>query len=62
MNGIETAAQIRALLPDVPIVLFTMYDEAVGNALASEKGVNVVSKPRGGWKLLDCIHGMLRAA
>ena len=60
MNGIETAAQLRMLLPDVPIVLFTLYDEAVGHALASDMGVNVISKPHGGWKLLDCIHGLLR--
>ncbi len=40
LNGIETAAQLRRLLPNVPIVLFTMYDEAVGHALASDMGVN----------------------
>ena len=62
MNGVETASQLRALLPSVPIVLFTMYDEAVGHALASEIGVDIISKPHGGWKLLDRVHRLLRVA
>ena len=34
MNGVEAASVIRGLMPQVPIVLYTMYDDAVGKSLA----------------------------
>jgi DNA-binding NarL/FixJ family response regulator len=63
MNGIEAASVIKGLMPEVPIVLFTLYRETVGDALASAVGVDaVLSKPEGGWKLLECVRTLLRAA
>jgi DNA-binding NarL/FixJ family response regulator len=63
MNGVEAAVELRAMMPRVPIVLFTMYDDAVGRALALSAGANlVVSKPSGGWKLIECVQSLLRAA
>jgi hypothetical protein len=50
-------------MPKVPIVLFTMYDDVVGHALALSAGASiVVSKPQGGWKLIECVQGLLQAA
>jgi DNA-binding NarL/FixJ family response regulator len=50
-------------MPRVPIVLFTMYDDAVGRASALSAGANlVVSKPSGGWKLIECVQSLLHAA
>jgi DNA-binding response OmpR family regulator len=47
----------------VPIVLFTMYDDVVDHALALSAGASiVVSKPQGGWKLIECVQGLLQAA
>jgi DNA-binding NarL/FixJ family response regulator len=63
MNGVEAASELRAMMPRVPIILFTMYDDTVGRALALGAGVsNVVSKPAGGWKLLECVRSLLQAA
>jgi DNA-binding NarL/FixJ family response regulator len=63
MNGVEAAIQLRARMPKVPIVLFTMYDDVVDHALALSAGASiVVSKPQGGWKLIECVQGLLQAA
>jgi DNA-binding LytR/AlgR family response regulator len=34
MNGVEAAIELRAQMPKLPIVLFTMYDDVVGRAPA----------------------------
>jgi len=61
MNGIEAASVIKGMMPQVSIVLFTMYKETVGNALASAVGIDaVLSKPDGGWKLLECVRTLLQ--
>jgi CheY-like chemotaxis protein len=52
LNGAEAAAAIRKVLPDTPIIMFTMYAEAVGT-LCSGIGVDVVSKDDGISKLLE---------
>jgi len=64
MNGTEAASVIKDMLPQVPIVLFTLYGAAVGtNAPISAAGIDaVLSKPEGGWKLLECVRGLLQAA
>jgi two-component system, chemotaxis family, chemotaxis protein CheY len=63
MNGIEAASVIKGMMPRVSIVLFTMYKETVGNALASGVGIDAVfSKPDGGWKLVECVRTLLQRA
>jgi DNA-binding NarL/FixJ family response regulator len=64
MNGVEATSELRAMMPQVLIVLFTMYyDDAVGRALALSAGANlVVSKPDDGWKLIECVQSLLEAA
>jgi DNA-binding NarL/FixJ family response regulator len=63
MNGVEAASRLRAMMPRVPIVLFTMCDDAACRALALSAGANlVVSKPSGGWKLIECVQSLLQAA
>jgi DNA-binding NarL/FixJ family response regulator len=57
MNGINAASVIKGMMPQVSIILFTMYGEAVGNALASAVGIDaVLSKVDGGWKLLEYVR------
>jgi DNA-binding NarL/FixJ family response regulator len=63
MNGIEAASVIKGMMPQISIVLFTMYKETVGKALASAVGIDaVLSKPDGGWKLLECVQTLLQGA
>jgi len=60
MNGIEAASVIKGMMPQVSIVLFTMYKEEVGNALPSAVGIDaVLSKVDGGWKLLKDVQTLL---
>src|SRR5262245_17395723 len=63
MNGIEAASVIKGMMPEVQIILFTLYRETIGDALALAVGIDaVLSKPEGGWKLLECARSLLRAA
>ena len=63
MNGVEAASIIRNLMPKVPIVLFTMYDEYMGKSLTSAVGVNaIVSKPDGISSLVNCVQSLLGPA
>ena len=60
MNGVEAASLLKGLMPDVPIVWFTMYQELVGSSLTAAVGVDaVVSKPDGVSGLVECVQGLL---
>lgn len=60
MNGMEAASILKRILPKARIVLFTLYKEQLGSSLFTKLGVDAVfSKPDGGWKLIECIRGLL---
>ena len=60
MNGVEAASVLKGMMPDVPIVWFTMYKELVGSALTAAVGVDaVLSKPDGVGGLVQCVQGLL---
>ncbi len=42
MNGIEAASVLKKTLPSVRIIVFTMFDDAVGARLSSAVGVDLV--------------------
>jgi DNA-binding NarL/FixJ family response regulator len=59
MNGIEAASVIRGIMPQVLIVLFTLYKETLGNTVVSVVGIDaVVSKPDGWRALIECVRGL----
>lgn len=48
MNGAAAASVLKRTMPNVPIILFTMYDEVMGKALAAAVRVDLVlAKPNG---------------
>jgi DNA-binding NarL/FixJ family response regulator len=48
MNGAVAASVLKHMMPKVPIILFTMYDELMSKALASAVKVDLVlAKPNG---------------
>src|ERR1700688_893408 len=48
MNGAAAASVLKRMMPKVPIILFTMYDEVMGKALAAAVRVDLVlAKPNG---------------
>jgi DNA-binding NarL/FixJ family response regulator len=47
MNGAEAARTLKKLMPEVPIILFTMYSENIGPYLAAIDIEAVLSKANG---------------
>jgi CheY-like chemotaxis protein len=60
MNGVEAASVLKGMMPDVPIVWFTMYKELMGHSLTAAVGVDaVLFKPDGVGGLVECVQGLL---
>ena len=62
MNGVEAAAVLSRTMPDLPIVLLTIYENFLGNSLALTGVTAVVSKTDGMDKLVACVNSLLRPA
>jgi two-component system, chemotaxis family, chemotaxis protein CheY len=63
MNGVDAAPIIKRELPQTRIIMFTMYDNFLWGSLPSRIGVDaVLSKPEGGWKLIECVRSLLKTA
>ena len=63
MNGIEVASILKKTMPDVLIVLFTMYSNNIGKALVSTIGVDaVLTKPDGMRQIVDTVNAVLAKA
>jgi len=60
-NGCLPASALKDMLPDVPIILFTMYSDAIAKTLGKRKlRVDaIVPKSDGITKLADCVQGLL---
>jgi DNA-binding NarL/FixJ family response regulator len=62
INGAEVASILKNKMPDVRIILFTMYSENVGKYLSSAIGVDVVlSKPDGMSHVVQSIKSLFRS-
>ena len=60
LNGVEVASVLAGSMPEMPIVLYTMYNELLGLSLASAVGAKaVISKADGINKLIECVQGLL---
>jgi len=42
MNGLETARELKRIMPNVPIILFTLHADAVDESVARDWGVESV--------------------
>jgi DNA-binding NarL/FixJ family response regulator len=61
MNGAEAASILSTTMPDVPIVLLTLYQNVLGTALASAVGVKaIIDKTDGMDKLVACVRSLLK--
>jgi DNA-binding NarL/FixJ family response regulator len=62
MNGVETAAILKKTMPDVTIIMFTMYSEKIPKSAISSMGVDVVlSKTDGIAHLVESINTIFAA-
>jgi DNA-binding NarL/FixJ family response regulator len=60
MNGAEAASVLKKMMPDMPIIVFTMFSDNIGRSLASAIGVDMVlSKPDGMRALAEAIESLL---
>lgn len=61
LNGIEVVAMLKDRLPQMPIVLFTLYDAVV--RMAPPAGIAaIISKSDGGDELVACVKRLLAPA
>jgi len=62
MNGVEAAMVLRSTLPNVPVVLFTLYAEQMRGSISPGFGVTIIlSKADGLAPLLECLERLLSA-
>jgi DNA-binding NarL/FixJ family response regulator len=60
LNGVEVASVLAGSMPEMPIVLYTMYQEMLGLSLTTAVGAKaVVSKADGISKLIECVQNLL---
>jgi DNA-binding NarL/FixJ family response regulator len=61
MNGVEVASVLKGRMPDVRILLLTMYDEVLGyTSLMSAIGIDAMMTKTDCFKTLGgCVHGLL---
>jgi two-component system, chemotaxis family, chemotaxis protein CheY len=60
MNGAEAASALGELMPEVPVVVLTMYGDVLGQSMAAGLGVKaVVAKADGMVKLVECVQRLL---
>jgi DNA-binding NarL/FixJ family response regulator len=64
MNGVEVASLLRGRMPNVRIVLLTLYDEVLScQSIMSAIGFDaIISKPDGFGRLAECVRGLLGSA
>lgn len=63
MNGMETAAALKRMMPKVLIVAFTMYAELLGRSQPSTVGIDaVIDKLAGIGRVVEVARNMLGVA
>ena len=58
LNGAEAASALKNLLPDTPIILFTVFQDLIGESLCSALGVESLSKTDGVSQLLERVDAL----
>jgi CheY-like chemotaxis protein len=59
LNGAQAATVLKKTLPEIPIILFTMYADLHADALSAFIGVDFVSKADGVSTLIERIDALL---
>ena len=60
LNGIETASILKKMMPDSHIIVFTMFDDALGSRLTSAVGVDlIVPKAAGLTGLMKAVQHLM---
>ena len=59
MNGLEAGSVLKAMLPEVPIVMYTVHDAAAMKVQALAAGVRAVIQKHDMDGLARCVHELL---
>ena len=59
MNGLETARELKRVMPVVPIILFTLHGEMISDEQASGSGVDLVVAKNDISKLSEHVRSLL---
>ena len=63
MSGFQAATLLKTVVPDTPIIMFTMFADEKFARLAIESGVNaVISKTQGATPLIEKVHALSNSA
>ena len=61
MNGIDAARELKRLMPQVPIILFTLYGDKVGNFLGLDSPIDLVLAKSNGANLMNHVRSLIPA-
>jgi DNA-binding NarL/FixJ family response regulator len=60
MNGLETAAALKKVLPNTLVIMFTMFDQALGSTACQATGIDlVIPKSDGLINLVQSVNRLL---
>ena len=59
LNGAEAATVLKSVMPETPVILFTLYTDLHADSICAAIGVDFVSKVDGIPKLLERVDALL---
>ena len=59
LNGAEAATVLKNVMPETPVILFTMYTDLHADSVCAAIGVDFISKADGVSKLLERVDALL---
>lgn len=59
MNGIEAAYELKRIMPDVPIILFTLHADTVTYALGPNYPIDLVVAKSDAVRIVDHIRSLI---
>jgi DNA-binding NarL/FixJ family response regulator len=63
IDGVQTARALKSVIPQVRIVVFTLYAELLGNTLPAALGIDaVIDKLQGIKRVVECIRNLREVA
>jgi CheY-like chemotaxis protein len=62
MDGVETAKRMSAVNPDVPLILFTVYEGESLQSPAQEAGISAVISKSNAWSVIGNIQSLVARA
>ena|ERR1700677_877908 len=60
MNGLETARELKRVMPVVPIILFTLHGEVISDEQAYQSGIDLIVAKSDISKLTEHVRSLLQ--